>query len=57
VIEAVAAQAVKDRLRAETEAAIEKGVFGSPFVVVDGEAFWGADRLDQVEAWLARGGW
>jgi 2-hydroxychromene-2-carboxylate isomerase len=57
VIEAVAAQAVKDRLRAETEAAIGRGVFGSPFVVVDGEAFWGADRLDQVDAWLARGGW
>jgi 2-hydroxychromene-2-carboxylate isomerase len=24
--------------------------------VVDGEAFWGADRLDQVERWLATGG-
>ena len=39
------------------DAAIASGVFGSPYVVVDGEGFWGADRLWQVEEWLARGGW
>jgi len=49
--------AVKDRLRQEVEAAIAKGVFGSPFVIVDGEPFWGADRLDQIDRWLATGGW
>jgi 2-hydroxychromene-2-carboxylate isomerase len=49
--------AVKERLKAETEAAIARGVFGSPFVIVDGEPFWGVDRLDQVERWLATGGW
>lgn len=49
--------AVKERPRIETEGAIAKGVFGSPFVIVDGEPFWGADRLDQVERWLATGGW
>ena len=49
--------AVKDRLRAEVEAAIAKGVFGSPFIVVDGEPFWGADRLEQVERWMQTGGW
>jgi 2-hydroxychromene-2-carboxylate isomerase len=54
---AVADQRIKDRLKAQTQAAIERGVFGSPFIVVDGEPFWGADRLAQVEAWLARGGW
>ena len=47
---------VKARLKAETEAAIGRGVFGSPFVLVDGEPFWGADRLDQVERWLETGG-
>ena len=31
------------------------GVFGSPYVVVDGEPFWGVDRFDQVERWLSRG--
>ncbi len=49
--------AVKARLRAETEAAIERGIFGSPFVIVDGEPFWGHDRLAQVERWLESGGW
>jgi 2-hydroxychromene-2-carboxylate isomerase len=44
--------AVKERLKAEVDAAIERGVFGSPYIVVDGEPFWGADRLDQVEKWL-----
>jgi len=49
--------AVKDRLRREVEAGLAKGVFGSPFIIVDGEPFWGSDRLDQVERWLATGGW
>jgi 2-hydroxychromene-2-carboxylate isomerase len=49
--------AVKDRLRREVDAAMGQGVFGSPYIVVDGEPFWGADRLDQVEKWLATGGW
>lgn len=49
--------AIKDALRRENELAITNGVFGSPFVIVDGEPFWGSDRLDQVERWLATGGW
>ncbi len=49
--------AVKERLKTEIDAAIERGVFGSPYIVVDGEPFWGADRLDQVEQWLAKGPW
>jgi 2-hydroxychromene-2-carboxylate isomerase len=54
---AVADQRIKDRLKDQTRAAIERGVFGSPFIFVDGEPFWGADRLPQVEAWLSHGGW
>jgi len=50
-------QAVKDRMRAETEAAIERGVFGSPYFIVDGEPFWGNDRLDEMDQWLQTGGW
>jgi 2-hydroxychromene-2-carboxylate isomerase len=57
LLAAVADPAIKERLKQATEAAIERGVFGSPFVLVDGEPFWGADRLDQVERWLAGGGW
>lgn len=48
---------VKDRLRREVDTAVAHGVFGSPYIVVDGEPFWGADRLQQVERWLATGGW
>ena len=49
--------AVKERLKNEVDQAIARSVFGSPFIVVDGEPFWGMDRLDQVERWLATGGW
>ncbi|HEX6120484.1 MAG TPA: 2-hydroxychromene-2-carboxylate isomerase [Dongiaceae bacterium] len=49
--------AVKERLRAETQQAMDKGVFGSPFVIVDGEPFWGNDRLAEVREWLQTGGW
>ena len=49
--------AVKERLRTEVDAAIARGVFGSPYIIVDGEPFWGSDRLDQVEKWLETGGW
>ena len=45
-------QAVKDRTRAEVDAAIAKGVFGSPYIIVDGEPFWGFDRFEQIERWL-----
>ena len=55
--EALKDPAVKARLRAEVEAGIAKGVFGSPYFIVDGEPFWGSDRLDQVERWLETGGW
>jgi 2-hydroxychromene-2-carboxylate isomerase len=48
--------AIKDALKAEVDKAISAGVFGSPFVLVDGEPFWGTDRFDQIERWLAKGG-
>jgi 2-hydroxychromene-2-carboxylate isomerase len=49
-------QAVKDLTRKRAEEAIAIGAFGSPYFVIDGEPFWGSDRLDQVEKWLATGG-
>lgn len=48
--------AIKDQLKRNVEAAIAAGVFGSPFIIVDGEPFWGIDRFDQIERWLASGG-
>ncbi len=47
---------VKEALKREVAAAMARGVFGSPFVIVDGEPFWGIDRFDQLERWLATGG-
>jgi len=49
--------AVKDRLRQETDGAVERGVFGSPYFIVDGEPFWGNDRIDDLDKWLETGGW
>ena len=57
LLAAVADPAIKQRLKDETEASLERGVFGSPFIFVGGEPFWGVDRLDQVERWLESGGW
>ena len=52
---ALGEDAVKARLKHACEAAIETGVFGSPFVIIDGEPFWGIDRLPQIERWLETG--
>lgn len=48
-------QAVQERYEFNTQAAIEAGVFGAPSYVVDGEVFWGQDRLDFLQRRLARG--
>jgi len=48
--------AIKARLKDECETAVSIGVFGSPHVIIDGEAFFGADRLPQIEQWLESGG-
>ena len=55
VLAALNDPAVKDKLKNEVEAAIKLGVFGSPYIVVDDEPFWGIDRFDQLERWLGRG--
>jgi 2-hydroxychromene-2-carboxylate isomerase len=55
VLAGMSAPAVKERLKSETDAAIKRGVFGSPYVVIDDEPFWGVDRFDQVERWLSQG--
>jgi carboxymethylenebutenolidase len=44
-----------DRRVADTQAALEKGVFGAPSYVIGDEVFWGQDRLEFVERRLARG--
>ena len=57
-VDAAAARAVvddpawKDALKREVETGLARGVFGSPFVIVDGEPFWGLDRFDQIDWFL-----
>jgi 2-hydroxychromene-2-carboxylate isomerase len=55
VLQAIQQPAIKDQLRALVDASVARGVFGAPFVFVDGEPFWGHDRLPQIERWLATG--
>jgi 2-hydroxychromene-2-carboxylate isomerase len=47
-------QSVRQRYEANTQAAIDAGVFGAPSYVIDGEIFWGQDRLDFVQRRLAK---
>lgn len=42
-------QSVQERYEAYTQQAIDAGVFGAPTYSIDGELFWGQDRLDFVE--------
>lgn len=46
-----------DLLRVAVDASLAKGVFGSPFVIVDGEPFFGVEKLELMEEWLKTGGW
>ncbi|RZI41978.1 2-hydroxychromene-2-carboxylate isomerase [Herbaspirillum sp. HC18] len=46
--------AVKEKLRAETEAAVERGIFGAPTMFVGDEMYFGQDRLDFVKEALLR---
>ena len=55
LVDAAGTSPVKDALRAETDEAVSKGVFGAPSFWVDGQLFWGQDRLAFVEK--ALGGW
>ena len=40
---------VQQQYESNTDEAISASVFGSPWYMVDGESFWGQDRLDFVE--------
>jgi 2-hydroxychromene-2-carboxylate isomerase len=57
LIDAVQAPPAKQRLRHETDDAIARGVIGSPYFMVDGEGFWGSDRLWMIRRWIKSGGW
>src|SRR5690348_2005984 len=50
-------EAARADLREAVSASLARGVFGSPFFIVDGEPFWGSDRMELLDEWLGRGGW
>lgn len=54
---AVEGEEARELLRAEVAAALEAGVFGSPFFRVDGEPFWAVEKMELLEEWLSTGGW
>ena len=57
VAEAIQDERLRVRFRAAGEEALSRGIFGSPFFIVDGEPFWGSDRIPMLDRWLATGGW
>jgi 2-hydroxychromene-2-carboxylate isomerase len=52
-MDAAQAGAMQQRYDAATQQAFDVGVFGAPSYVLDGEIFWGQDRLDFLERQLA----
>jgi 2-hydroxychromene-2-carboxylate isomerase len=56
LFELAQSQEVKDALMAETQRAVERGTFGSPTFFVDGEIYFGKDRLRDVEEAIAAAG-
>jgi 2-hydroxychromene-2-carboxylate isomerase len=56
VFDRTQSDAIKTKLREQTETAQRLGIFGAPSFVVSGELFWGNDRLEQAIAFAKRGG-
>lgn len=54
--DALASDTIKQKLREQNDAAMQRGVFGSPFVFVGDEPFWGFDRFDAIRLWVNQGG-
>jgi 2-hydroxychromene-2-carboxylate isomerase len=50
--DSVARPAVKETLRKETALAAERGVFGVPTAICDGDLFWGEDATDMLLDYL-----
>lgn len=54
MIDAAESTENKELLKRRSEQAIDLGLFGAPSFIVDGELFWGNDRLQDALAWLAQ---
>jgi 2-hydroxychromene-2-carboxylate isomerase len=51
ILESAQGRENKERLRRQTEEAVRLGIFGAPTFAIDGELFWGNDRLEPAIAW------
>ena len=49
----IATDEIKNQLKEEVSAAMARGVFGSPYIIVDDEPFWGFDRFEHIRKWMA----
>jgi 2-hydroxychromene-2-carboxylate isomerase len=54
VLAAANAPENKAKLKAQTDEAIARGIFGAPSFTIGDELFWGGDRLDDAIAWAKR---
>tara|TARA_B100000315_G_C14539523_1_gene570156 strand:+ start:1046 stop:1666 length:621 start_codon:yes stop_codon:yes gene_type:complete len=52
LLAAIEEPAIKERLKRETEQAVHRGVFGAPFIFIDGEPFWGSDRMWMIDKYM-----
>ena len=57
LLAAIGREESKQALKAAVDEAIARGVFGVPFVIADGEPFWGCDHLPMLEHWLDHHTW
>ena len=51
-MELLASDRSKDALRSEMDQAVARGVFGSPYFIIDEEPFFGVDKFELMELWL-----
>jgi 2-hydroxychromene-2-carboxylate isomerase len=57
IAEGIAGEEAGRLLRSSVEASLARGVFGSPFFIVGDEPFFGLEKMELLEDWLASGGW
>jgi len=57
IAQGIASEEAGRLLRSNVEASLARGVFGSPFFIVGDEPFFGAEKMELLEEWLASGGW
>lgn len=57
LLQALTTDEIRNALKQEVQAAIDRGVFGTPWFIVDDEPLWGVDRLWMLEHWLRHRNW